>query len=328
MKKFLLTAVLFSIILLSSACIIAKSEDEWKNNTGTVNLDTLTVSGEGISVSGNTVSITQGGDFEITGTLEDGMIYVKADEKVKLRLSGMSINNTSGPAIFFDNAEKAFITITENTENYLTDGKEYSADDADAALFSNDDLEIKGGGTLTVTGNYQHGIAGDDDVSIENGTIIINSYEHGIKANNTLSVLGGNITVKSETGKGMKADLEVIIDYGDINITSLKSEGIESKGTLTINGGNINISASDDGINAGNADTESSTFPSAERNVPPDDRRNMGDMRGSVIPEPPSTVGIREKVNAIKKMTKIQPRRIFPRNGRKTAGSPAAVPER
>lgn len=284
-KKFF--AAVLSMVMAAfsmTTCTAAESSDEWKNNTGTIKLDSMTVSGDGVSVSGDTVTITKGGDFEVTGTLDDGMIYVKSDEKVKLRLSGASITNSDGPAIFFDNVEKGFITITENTENYLTDGKEYSTEDADAALFSNDDLEIKGSGTLTVTGNYKHGIASDDDLSIENGTIIINSYEHGIKVNNALSILGGDITVKAETGKGMKAGEELLIEDGDIKVTGLESEGIESKGTLTINGGNLDITAKDDGINAGNADTGESFGGTGGSKGDFGGRRDMSDMNGGTPP--------------------------------------------
>ena len=262
-KKLALVLSLSMVMGLSSGCSAADSET-WKLNTGTINLNEMAVTGNGIAVDGNTVKITEGGDFEVTGTLADGMIYVNSEEKVKLRLSGANITNSNGPAIYFDNAEKAFITITENTQNYLSDSKEYVYEDADGALFSNDDLEIKGSGTLNVTGNYQHGIAGDDDVKIENGVINITSYEHGIKANDVVNISGGTITVKTETGKGIKGEGEVVVDGGDINIDSF-DEGIESKGLLTINDGNINIVSKEDGINTGNADT--TTEKTASENI-------------------------------------------------------------
>ncbi len=252
MKKLFSVILCLAMTLCTFTACSAADDEAWKSNTGSIDLNTMKVSGSGISVSGSTIAITKGGDFEVTGTLSDGMIYVNSEEKVKLRLSDASITNSSGPAIYFDNAEKAFVTITEGTENSLTDSKDYAYDDADGALFSNDDLEIKGGGSLTITGNYKHGIAGDDDVSIENGTISISSYEHGIKANDRLSVTGGGITAVSETGKPMKAGTELVIDGGVLNLTSKQSEGIESKGTLTINGGNINITSADDGVNTGN----------------------------------------------------------------------------
>ena len=47
------------------------SDDSWKNNEGTINLSQMKVSGEGISVTENTVTITKGGDFTIKGTLKN-----------------------------------------------------------------------------------------------------------------------------------------------------------------------------------------------------------------------------------------------------------------
>ena len=252
MKKF--TSFIAMVIVFAMTIGCSATDDAWKDNIGTVNLDLMSVTGNGISIDGNIVKIISGGDFTITGTLADGMIYVNADSKVKLRLSGCSITNSTGPAIYFDDVEEGLVTITENTENFIEDGSTYTDDGANAALFSNDDLEIKGNGTLTVTANYKHGIASDDDLLIENGNIIIKSNEHGIKVNNTLHITGGNITVKTQTGKGMKAEQELVIDNGNIVIDSF-DEGIESKGTLVINGGNIDITSAEDGINTGMADT-------------------------------------------------------------------------
>ena len=256
-KKIIGLIIAAVLILSLSVCYFAAGDsDDWKSNQGTINLDNLAVTGEGIEVDGNVISISKGGDFTVTGSLEDGMIKVNTGEKVKLRLSGMSLKNSSGPAIFFENTEKGFITLTENTENYLADGTEYSVEDADAPLFSNDDLEIKGAGKLTVAGNYKHGIASDDSISIENGTIVIVSAEHGIKTNDKVSITGGNIDITAKTGKGIKAGEELVIDAGVLNIVSEQSEGLESKGTITINGGDINITAADDGINTGSSNSQ------------------------------------------------------------------------
>jgi len=243
--------------------------EEWKN-TGTITLsETITHTGAGISVNGSVVNISSGGDFTVTGTLSDGMISIDTTEKVKLRLSGVNITNSRGPAIFFVNAKKAFITLTEGTTNNLTDGSKYNVE-AKAALFSNDTLEIKGSGTLNVTGNYMHGIASDDDIIIENGTIVIKSATDALHANNNVTVNGGNITADSSSDgmesegdiiindgtlsisagdDGIHAETELTVNGGKINITK-SYEGLESKTTITIGGGDIRITASDDALNA------------------------------------------------------------------------------
>lgn len=229
-----------------SACAASSYDD----NTGTIDLTSMTVAGSGITVNDNIIEITEGGDFTVTGENDNGMIHINANDKVKLRLSGMSLKNENGPAIFFENAEKALITVTENTENYIEDSADYGEIDAKAALFSNDDMEIKGNGTLTVTGNYKHAIASDDDIDIENGVLNITSNgTDGIHVNNTFKMIGGtlNITAVSD---GIQAEEDVIIDGGTINILQ-SEEGIESGTTLTVNGGELDITSTDDGFNSG-----------------------------------------------------------------------------
>lgn len=280
MKKIISAMVVVAFLACSVVACYATDSNAWKNNIGEINLTDMTVSGEGIAVSDGDIIITSGGDFEVTGENTDAMIRINAEDKVKLRLSGIVLANADGPAIYFENTKKGFITITEGTENYISDSEEYSLDDADAALFSNDDLEIKGKGTLTITGNYKHGIAGDDDLSIENGTIIINSNEHGIKANDKIKITGGNININAETGKGIKAGLELVIDDGTFNIVSQESEGLESKGTLVINGGDINITAADDGINTG---LESTNDMSTD--APQIPEKPVGEMSDDKIPQ-------------------------------------------
>lgn len=193
--------------------------DKWKENEGTIDLATLVVTGEGIEVKGNVVYITKGGDFSVTGKNENAMIHVNAKEKVKLRLSGMEIKNPTGPAIFFENSYESMITISKGTENFVSDGIEYSVD-AKAAIFSNDDIEIKGEGVLNVVSEAHHGIASDDDIKIEEGTIVIEAKgKDGIHANNTIKIKGGSITVTA-FGDGIQAEEDVLIEDGEINVTT------------------------------------------------------------------------------------------------------------
>ena len=258
MKK--IAAISLFVAVMQGAFVFTACASSYEENTGAIDLTAMTVSGSGITVSGNRVEITEGGDFTVTGENTNGMIYVNTTDKVKLRLSGMNLKNENGPAIFFDNTEKALITITEGTENYVEDGSDYGDIDAKAAIFSNDDMEIKGNGTLTVTGNYKHGIASDDDLDIENGTINITAnVKDGIHTNNTFSMTGGtlNITALSD---GIQAEEDVIIDSGTINVLN-SEEGIESGTTLTVNGGDINIVSSDDGFNSGGGNGSGNPLP-------------------------------------------------------------------
>ena len=197
-------------------------EDEsWKNNTGTVDLDNVEVTGDGISVSDNIITISKGGDFEVTGTLDDGQIVIDTEEKVKLRLSGMSLTNKNGSAVYVKNADKAYITLTDNTENTLTDGENYTSGDENekGCITSRDNLEIKGSGSLSVNGNYNHGIFSSNSIEIGNGNITVNAKNDGIHANDTLAISGGTVNVTAE-GDGIQAEEILDISDGEVNVTT------------------------------------------------------------------------------------------------------------
>ena len=197
-------------------------EDEsWKNNTGTVDLDNVEVTGDGISVSDNIITISKGGDFEVTGTLDDGQIVIDTEEKVKLRLSGMSLTNKNGSAVYVKNADKAYITLTDNTKNTLTDGENYTSGDENekGCITSRDNFEIKGSGSLTVNGNYNHGIFSSNSIEIGNGNITVNAKNDGIHANDTLAISGGTVNVTAE-GDGLQAEEILDISEGEVNVTT------------------------------------------------------------------------------------------------------------
>ncbi len=199
----------------------ADDDESYKNNTGTIDLDDFSVTGNGVSVNGTVVTVTEGGDFEVVGTAEDGQITVDTKDKVKLRLSGMSLTNKSGSAIYIKDADKAYITLTDGTENYLSDADEYTSGDSDekACITSRDNLEIKGGGTLNVTGNYNNGIDSSDSLEMSNGTINITAKNDGIHVNDTFSADGAQINVTAESD-GIQSEEIVDITGGSVNVTT------------------------------------------------------------------------------------------------------------
>lgn len=267
------------------------SDDTWKENTGTINLDTMSVDGDGVSVDGNTITISKGGDFTVTGTLADGQIAVNAldengdKDKVKLRLSGASITNSSGPAISVTAADELFITLTDGTENSLTDSETYSDESIDGCIYSKDDIEIKGSGSLNINANHGHGIKSNDSLEIGNGSININSKNDGLHANETILISGGTLDIDA-VGDGIQAEEILNITGGDINVKTTgyvepsntntmrgmrfepspspaasdnaaeiedtadtaSSKGIKADWMMTISGGNINIDSTDHSV--------------------------------------------------------------------------------
>lgn len=116
----------------------------------------------GVYISGNIITITKEGTYVLSGALSEGQIVVDADSaKVQLVLDNADITCASSAAIYVKNADKAFITLAEGSENILMNTAEYEAIDdnnIDAVIFSKDDLTLNGKGTLTINSEYGHGI--------------------------------------------------------------------------------------------------------------------------------------------------------------------------
>ncbi len=84
-------------------------------------------------------------------------------------------------------------------------------------------------------------------ITIEKGTITIDSYDDAFNTEGAITFNGGSVTLSSGDD-GIHADASVTINGDEINI--IKSyEGIESA-QITVNNGILNINSTDDGFNA------------------------------------------------------------------------------
>lgn len=180
-------------------------DDSWKENKETINLS---------DISDGQLSITKGGDYTLSGTLS-GNITVNTEEKVKLRLAGADITSDTEPCIYFENADKAYISIEDGTENLLT----VSSCDS-GAVYSKDNLEIKGNGTLNIVSGSCHGIKASDNLTIEGGNINITANGDGIHVNDTFKMKDGSVKINAVC------------------------DGIESESIVNISGGKIDIKTS------------------------------------------------------------------------------------
>lgn len=228
--------------------------------------DEITASTHLVAIEGNVVKITQAGSYVFTGELSDGRIVVEAEKEdaVELVLNGVDITCSDYAPIQVLQADNVTINLAEESVNVLTDGSTYSLadeeDNTDGVIFSKDDLEFKGNGTLYINGNYKHGIVGKDDVIIQGGTYVIQAVEDGVNANDSITIEDGDITITAGDD-GIHVDELLTINAGIIMVAE-STEGLEGHQVI-INGGDIDITASDDGINSNSG----SDSENAELNV-------------------------------------------------------------
>ena len=201
---------------------------------------TTEISGEGATIDGNLVTITQGGTYVVTGTATNSQLKIKVadNEKVHLILAGVTIENDFGPAILIEEADKVITTLVDGTVNQLTDGETYTNVSEemkeDAVFYSKADLTINGTGTLQVTGRYQNGLVSKDDLILISGTYHIDAPGDGIKGKDSVAIRDGNYTIATVAGDAIQSN----------------NDTDSEKGTIALDGGTYSIEAGRDGIQA------------------------------------------------------------------------------
>ncbi len=196
---------------------------------------------DNVTIDGTTVTITAAGEYTVEGTLDDGQIAValagKA-EKAVINLNGVNITSSTG-APFAATEGKVEVSAKKGTVNTLKSTAVYTETEEktpNACLYSRRDLKIKGSGTLTVESSFNNGIGTRGDLEIQKATINVTSTaNHGIKGSDSVTVTSGTITVDA---------------CGD----ALKSDEI-----IDIQGGTLNLTAGDEGIQAGESETDETT---------------------------------------------------------------------
>lgn len=259
------------VVLLTGAASAA----EWNSAAAaTITLEGSTATatdGAGIEIEGSTVTITSGGTYVLSGTLMGSIVVAAPDtDDVQLVLGGVDITASVNAAIYCSTADTLTVTLAEGTVNTLTDASVFTyadeaAEEPDAALFSKVDLTLGGAGSLTVNGNFHHGISSKDDLVIEGGSYAIRAAGHAIRGKDSLTIVDGNFTIEAD-GDGLQASNADQADRGWISLAGgmytirAGGDGIQAETDLSIHGGTYDIltsgappvdSTSQKGIKAG-----------------------------------------------------------------------------
>ena len=214
------------------------------NSTFTFSDSGVTVSGaeSGYKVEGTALTIQESGVYTITGTCAEGSITVKKGTSgVTLILKDLTLaSSTTAPLSC--NKETGVTLYAVGTVT-LTDKESPANEDADD--FEGAAIKVKSGASLTITGTgtlnadgsaCKNGIKGaaESTITVEGAvTLNVKAANNGIADDNAVIINGGTVNITAD-GDGIKAEP----DTGDT----------ASKGTVTINGGNVTIRAQGDGI--------------------------------------------------------------------------------
>lgn len=200
----------------------------------------ISASSDSVQINGTTAILTEEATYIVSGTLDDGMLVVDADEAAKLQivLDNASITSSTSAALYVLEADKVFVTLAEGSQNALANGGSFVAiddSDIDGAVYSKQDLTFNGSGALTVTSPAGHGIVGNDDLVLAGGTYTVTSASHGLNANDSVRITGAT---------------DLTLDAGKDGIHAENNDDA-SLGFVYISGGTFAIEAEGDGISAG-----------------------------------------------------------------------------
>lgn len=213
----------------------------------------VTNSNEGVTIDGETVTITKGGTYIVKGSLTNGQLKVAASnqDKVHLVFENVTITNESGPAINVEQADKVAITLADNTTNTFADGSSYNLangeTEPDGTIYSKDDLSFNGNGTLKVNANYQNGIRSKDDLTFVSGNYQINAVNNALKGKDSVAIKDGTYQLSTNEGDAIQANNTddatkgyIAIDGGQFTIDSGR-DGLQAETNLSIQNADFSI---------------------------------------------------------------------------------------
>ena len=211
-----------------------------------------------VEIADKVATITCPGAYYVTGESSDFQVVVNTPAAENEGNTGIYLHNatlkSSNSPILVKNADKAVLHLVKGTTNVVEDGNgnhvftkvNGAQDTSKAAIYSRDDMNIKGAGTLTVKGKFKNGIQCSNDLKIKNGNITVEAEENAIKGKGSLQISGGTLNLTAKKGDGLESD-----ECEEAQDGSCKKI-IDGKGIVEISGGSVTINAADDGIDAAN----------------------------------------------------------------------------
>lgn len=207
--------------------------------------------GAGVSISGSVVTIREGGDYLVTGSLSDGQLVIDApgDAKVTLLLNGVSIRKQGHAALWARSADKLVLKTVEGSENLLQSKGEYKdADKVDAAVYAACDLTLDGSGALNISSHTGHALYTKEDCKLVGGTVNLEAALKGLYGKDSVTIDGGILNVDVGTDAICASNASsgglgrIKINGGVLNLLAQK-DGLDAAGDVVLTGGVVNISA-------------------------------------------------------------------------------------
>lgn len=224
------------------------------------------------TVSGAHVSIEQDASvddsvgeitYTLSGSSDDGEFYMEGSYKATVELNGLTLTNQtpvySGAAVCIMDGKRIDLSVKKDTQNSLTD---CATGDQKAALYCKGHLELKGHGTLTVSGLAAHGMKSAEYMTMKNCTVIVDkAAKDGISCDEYFLMESGSLTIGNTGDDALQCDIDGTAttgatdghdgeDSGNIyllggtltlNVTADAAKGLKAGGDVVMQGGEVAI---------------------------------------------------------------------------------------
>ncbi|MCR5663662.1 MAG: carbohydrate-binding domain-containing protein [Oscillospiraceae bacterium] len=254
--------------------------------------DSASYPGGGVAISGSTVTVTAPGTYAVRGTLNDGQLIVNTGEipgNVTLVFDGADVTCLGDSAVYVAQAKNVNIVLAAGSVNRVCSGVEadmaaWNDQATGAAIFAEDDLDIKGEGSLAVYGYRNSGIVCKDDLDLQGGTVTVLAANNGVRGSESVCITGGSLTVEAGhdgvkatsakkegkgwlhveggtvsvvcQGDGLSAESELTVSGGSVSVRTkgdpdeLSCKGLKAKTALTVSGGTLDVEAQDHALHS------------------------------------------------------------------------------
>lgn len=269
---------LFLAIFAVMTCMVLTAKNTVKVNfngsTATVTIDDnikdFVTCSSGTSshvslVQAETVTDSNPGEitYELSGNSDNGGFELQGSYKCTIKLAGLTLTNPEGAAINIDDGKRIELNASKETTNTLADGADGNWK---ACIYAKGHFEIKGKGTLNVTGNTAHAISCKEYMQVKNLTLnITGAKKDGLHCQQYFWMQGGTVNISGAKANGIKVELDgktpteiypdhengdddedtgnCYLDDGKLTISNCDGNDIWTSGQLVVSGGTHNYDA-------------------------------------------------------------------------------------
>lgn len=200
---------------------------------------TVTKSGAHVTVvQTNTANIDNAEiTYLLSGTSTDGEFYLTGSYKCTVSLNGLTLTNPKGAAITIMDGKRVKVKTETDTNNTLVDG---SGGSQKGCLYVKGHLELRGYGTLNVTGNTKHGIKSGEYMSVKNITVnVLSAVGDGMNCNEYFLMESGTVSITKAGDDGIQIDIDNASGTPTAASDDLHTD--EDTGNFYQTGGTLNI---------------------------------------------------------------------------------------